>query len=570
MSKSKSNFDLIPKAFQVALIGNPNCGKTTIFNNLTGTRQKVGNWPGVTVEKKTGHYHYNKQDIVITDLPGLYSISPAPQNNSIDQEIANNFIKNNNTDLYINILDASNLKRNLYLTLQLRELGLPCLVILNMTDKSQFAKLNLDKDLLSKKLSELLGCPVITASGTKDIKNNIVNIKAHIAQTLNKQPNTTQPLIFNQHDFAELSNIIADLSKLLTAKNSFNNYGLALGYIESEITPQSAVYPQIKSIYPQILAAKQAVTDHYQDDPDIIIADLRYKIINQIYSACIDQQQKQSNTQTSTTSVSNKIDNIVLNKYLGIPIFFLLLYIVFELAISLGEELKPLFEIPSSYIVNYLSLFLSNTLSLPDNIAVNLNYGLSTGLATVMGFIPQIAIIFILLTCLEDSGYMARAAFVMDRLMLAVGLPGKSFLPLIISFGCNVPAIMSTRTLHNHQDRILTCLMSPFMSCSARLAIFIVFASAFFPTRAALMVFILYLTGIVIALITGLVLKKTILLNNKTPFILELPSYNLPNAKTILITSWQHIYGFITRAGKLIIPICIVLQFVNNIAHVQD
>ncbi len=596
------------KNFQVALIGNPNCGKTTIFNNLTGSNQKVGNWPGVTIEKKTGQYHYqNNKDnkVTITDLPGLYSISPAPHNNSLDQEITNDFIKNTPCDLYINILDASNLKRNLFLTIQLRELRLPCLVIINMIDKASNNNLNLDLTNLAQNLSQYLNCPVITTSSTKDIKSSITKIKDSINNLVNNSASTAinntishtsisnninialdrEPVSsFNlDTEYQILNNIVIDFSATLLAQknlsffnklNNFNSadtFGLALELIESNKSYEEPLSNN-QELKCKLELAKKQVQEAYQEDPDIVIADLRYKIINIICTTLkLIKPEKITLTNTSAIThkqnLTNKIDNIVLNKYLGIPIFLLLLYFVFEVSINFGATLKPLFELPSQAIIKKLIDLIVYNFNITSNtlFIANLTSGLATGVATVASFIPQIAMMFMLLTYLEDSGYMARAAFIMDRLMLAVGLPGKSFLPLIISFGCNVPAILSTRTLHNHQDRILTCLMSPFMSCSARLAIFIVFASAFFPQHPALMVFILYITGIIIALITGLILKKFILFNESSPFILELPSYNLPNFRTLSLTSWQHANGFITRAGKLIIPICIVLQFLNSI-----
>ncbi|MBP9722994.1 MAG: ferrous iron transport protein B [Gammaproteobacteria bacterium] len=564
-------------AVQTALIGNPNCGKTTIFNNLTNTNQKVGNWPGVTVEKKSGQYHYKNQEITVTDLPGLYSISPAPQNNSLDQEITNNFVINNPCDLYINILDAGNLKRNLYLTLQLVELGLPCIVIINMIDKATFKKLNIDLDNLRYILENCLNCHVLTISATKNIKTNILVIKEFIYQAINNNINKKHLYSANTSLLNNLNINPACLPNILELQE-IEQYYKKLNQIAFELTKSSDNYSQdlnsvglaIRALehtsYSKITAnselkiAKDAIQEHYKEDPDIIIADLRYKIINSIYNAFLKIKTNLNTKQNNYFDLSGTLDRLFLNKYLGIPIFLFLLYSVFELSISLGGIFKPFFELPSQFLANQIVSLANNSV-----LVLNLSHGLATGISTVASFIPQIAIMFVLLTYLEDSGYMARAAFIMDRLMLAVGLPGKSFLPLIISFGCNVPAIMATRTLNNHYDRILTCLMAPFMSCSARLAIFIIFASTFFPERPALMVFILYIIGIIVALLTGLILKKNIFVNNKTPLILELPSYNWPNLRTIALTSWQHIKSFILRAGKLIIPICITLQLLNSI-----
>lgn len=582
------------KQFNIALIGNPNCGKTTIFNNLTGARQKVGNWPGVTVEKKTGQYTYDDQRVAITDLPGIYSLSPAPQNNSIDQKITNEFIScEQNIDLYINILDATNLKRNLYLCLQLISLGLPCIIVINMIDKTGAKNLNIDY----QKLSSILNCPVIAISSTYNSKENSTRLKQAIYQKLqSKQTNNKSPL-FNHANIANNLGLNLDLNlevnqavnnnhiqNISVENNNYNKLNeIILEYIKHfEQTNTSISRDMHRDLAPfgyilQLLETesdntnhelnfiKKQIADHYQEDTDIIIADLRYNLINNIYKKSIQNSPLSADQTSSTHNKTAKLDTVILNKYLGIPIFLFILYSIFEISISLGEVLKPFFELPSQALTEYFIAITSNTLGLSVNLSQNISQGLATGISTVAGFIPQIGLMFILLTFLEDSGYMARAAFVMDRLMQSAGLPGKSFVPLIISFGCNVPAILSTRTLDSPRDRILTCLMSPFMSCSARLAIFIVFASAFFPKHQGLMVFLLYITGILVAILTGLLVKSTILTNKAMPFILELPSYNVPTVKNILITTWQRCKGFITRAGKLIIPICLVLQLLNSI-----
>lgn len=561
-------------SFNIALIGNPNCGKTTIFNNLTGSRQKVGNWPGVTVEKKTGQYQYDNTQVSVTDLPGIYSLSPAPQNNSIDQQITNSFIINQQTDLYINILDATNLKRNLYLTLQLKSLGLTCVVVLNMMDKAKLHKL----DINPTELAKIIETPVIALSSTHDSKNSTLELKKFINKQQRLSTNHTVPcsITASPPDAVKLIGLTATselaseltsytelykiINKLITKHPEQQySYGTILQLLELENYDNLHNISEI--LKDQLDSAKQKILEYYNDDADIIIADLRYKLINYIYKNITANKYRD----TQPNKNNSKLDNIILNKYLGIPIFLFILYSIFEVSISLGEVLKPFFELPGRYITENIIMALCHYLSLPQNIALTISQGLATGVTTVTGFIPQISLMFILLTFLEDSGYMARAAFVMDRLMQSAGLPGKSFVPLIISFGCNVPAIMSTRTLDSTRDRVLTCLMSPFMSCSARLAIFIVFASAFFPKHQGLMVFLLYVTGILIAILTGLILKSTILTSKPTPFILELPSYNIPTLKNIVFATWQRCKGFIVRAGKFILPICVVLQLFNNI-----
>lgn len=535
----------VANSINISLIGNPNCGKTTIFNNLTGSHQKVGNWPGVTVEKKSGEFTHDKNKIIVTDLPGIYSLSPAPQNNSLDQQITNNFVTNATTDLYINILDATNLKRNLYLTLQLISLGLPCIVVINMIDKANLQKININ----CHELSKILDRPVLAISSTQNNKNNTLQLKELIIK--HRENNFAANLGLNLSlEATNLKKINQIVLKLIQNNTNYKNYGQVLQLLESTEDTNDI----------NINKAKQEILDYYQEDADIVIADFRYQLINSIYNHTVSK-----NEQTKIDSNTLKLDDFILNKYLGIPIFLFALYSIFEISISFGEVLKPFFELIAGFLAQDLSKYMFSIFNFNNELSTAISTGLSSGITTVAGFIPQITLIFILLTFLEDSGYMARAAFVMDRLMQAAGLPGKSFVPLIISFGCNVPAILSTRTLDNNRDRILTSLMSPFMSCSARLAIFIVFASAFFPNHQGLMVFLLYLTGIIIAILTGLVLKSTILTSKPAPFILELPSYNIPTINNIFIATWQRCKGFILRAGKLIIPICIILQLLNSI-----
>lgn len=553
-----------PEPFHIALIGNPNCGKTTIFNNLTSTYQKVGNWPGVTVEKKSGEFTHNNKKIIVTDLPGIYSISPAPQNNSIDQQITNNFVKNAQTDLYINILDATNLKRNLYLTLQLISLGLPCIVVINMLDKTKLQKIN----IAGNELSKILNRPVLAISSTQNSKASTQQLKDLIIKEMTIKSSYNQNIKYTNNivtnlglnishdiDVTSLNKINQIVLNLIQNDSTYESYGQALQLLELELEDNT------KTNESSLHKAKQEIFNYYQEDADIVIADLRYQLINSIYSQTVTKTEKID----KHAGYSLKLDDVVLNKYLGIPIFLFILYSIFEISISFGEVLKPFFELTSGFLAEDITTKIFSLLGFNNQFTTTISQGLASGLTTVAGFIPQITLMFILLTFLEDSGYMARAAFVMDRLMQAAGLPGKSFVPLIISFGCNVPAILSTRTLDNTRDRILTCLMSPFMSCSARLAIFIVFASAFFPDHQGLMVFLLYLTGIIVAILTGLILKSTILASKPSPFILELPSYNIPTINNIFIATWQRCKGFVIRAGKLIVPICIGLQLLNSI-----
>jgi ferrous iron transport protein B len=536
----------------VAIVGNPNCGKTTLFNKLTGSQQKVGNWAGVTVERKEGVLHYKGQQLTLVDLPGVYSLSVPNASSAIDELIACRYILSGAADVVLNIIDGSNLKRNLYLTLQLIEMGIPCIVVVNMLDIAQ--QCNIDIDI--KKLANLLGCPVIPVISKKNI--GIDDVKKQLVQFVAKPVASTM----SQPIFPEIITIaINDLSAMIAA--TYANYSpdlcrtLAAKLLEHDVIAKEMVTA------PAILTAAQQwitqITDTLHEDIDILLADTRYLRIQTIVTAACQTALHKPHQFTRW------IDTIVLNRWLGIPIFLLIMYGMFEFSMNIGGALQPLFDQGSSTIFVDGALHLGQLYHFPTLITAMLANGIGLGINTVLSFIPQIGLMFLCLSFLEDSGYMARAAFVMDRFMQAVGLPGKSFIPLIVGFGCNVPSIMATRTLDNPRDRLLTILMTPFMSCGARLAIFVVFGLAFFPQHAGLMVFLLYITGIAVAMLSGFIFKATILKGEAAPFVLELPPYHAPHFSTLMRLTWQRLKGFVKRAGKFIIPICVLIGTLNTI-----
>lgn len=531
------------KQLTIGLIGNPNSGKTTLFNQLTGSRQRVGNWAGVTVERKEGHFKTDESQITLVDLPGTYSLTTISEQTSIDEQIACHYILSSEADLLLNVVDSSNLERSLYLTLQILELGVPCIVALNMLDISRDQNIEIDIDALS----ERLGCPVIPMVSTRG--HGLTHLKSAIDRW---QPNkhsslTTYPALVEEQA-ARLANLMP--STLPEQQSRW----LALQMLEGDI------YSRSRSGQAQSLLsdARQALEDHYHEDPGLIIADTRYQAIAGICDVVNNRSHAQPSKLTET------LDKVVINRWLGLPIFLFVMYLMFVLAINIGGALQPLFDQGSSAIFISGIQWVGHSLSFPEWLTIFLAQGIGGGINTVLPLVPQIGLMYLFLAFLEDSGYMARAAFVMDKLMYALGLPGKSFVPLIVGFGCNVPSIMGTRTLDAPRERLMTIMMAPFMSCGARLAIFAVFSAAFFGKDGALIVFSLYILGIVVAILTGLMLKYTIMRGEASPFIMELPVYHVPHAKSLLLQTWQRLKGFVVRAGTVIIIASIVIGGLNS------
>ena len=471
--------------YRIALVGNPNCGKTTLFNALTGARHHVGNWPGVTVEKKSGEYRHEGKTVEVIDLPGTYSLDL--QQASLDERVAHDFIAGGTADLIVNIVDAANLERNLYLTTQLAAMQVPMLVVLNMVDVAEAKGQPVDAQALAARL----GCPVVPVVAAKSTGIDALKIALNEAATRKTLPALTQP------EEAQLDDIA-----LATAR-----YGLASVLAGASVqAPGASVHP-----------------------------------------------------------LTERIDNVALHRWLGVPIYLLLMYLMFMFTIQIGGAFIDFFDqAAGALFVDGFGELLAG-MGAPEWLSVMLAKGIGGGIQTVATFIPVIGFLYLFLSVLEDSGYMARAAFVMDRLMRAIGLPGKSFVPLIVGFGCNVPAIMATRTLEKRRDRLMTIAMAPFMSCGARLPVYVLFAAAFFPADAQNVVFALYLIGILAAVGTGLILKHSLLKGKPTPYVMELPPYHVPTLKGILIHSWNRLKGFIVGAGRIIVPMVLVLNFLNAI-----
>ena len=533
--------------FTVGLVGNPNCGKTTLFNVLTGSKQHVGNWPGVTVEKKTGEYSHAGKLIKLVDLPGTYSLEAADDQVSLDEKVARDYVASREADLIINIVDASNIERNLYLTSQLIEMRVPMILVLNMMDTVKQRGVKIDCEFLA----EQLGCPVIPIVAST--KEGISLLKTQVNNAANSKPIPSAHIMYADELEKAINAMMPDLITI-AARYRCDLRWLAVRLLEDDtLAKQYAGSTYI----PIVTQLQRKVELETEDDIDILAADARYGFVNGLIQKSVCRINEVSRHTTE------KIDHIVLNRYLGIPVFLLVMYAMFIFTINIGTAFVDFFDQSvGALLVDGLRLVLTG-IDLPEWLVVLITQGVGGGIQVVASFIPIIGFLFMFLSALEDSGYMARAAFVMDRFMRMIGLPGKSFVPMIVGFGCNVPAIMATRTLENKRDRILTNLMNPFMSCGARLPVYALFAAAFFPVGGQNLVFALYLLGIAVAVLTGLIMRHTLFIGESAPFIMELPAYHLPTFRGVFIRTWDRLKSFLINAGKVIIPMVLVLNFLN-------
>jgi ferrous iron transport protein B len=470
---------------KIALAGNPNSGKTSLFNYLTGSRQHVGNWPGVTVEKKEGVISVGNEQHTLIDLPGIYTLDP----DTIEQRLTRDYIFKQKPDLIINILDASNLQRNLYFTLQLRESGIPMIITLNMMDEVEKSGTVINKDYLSK----ILGVPVVGISAAK---------------------------------------------------------GTGIDELLSEI----AVFRDNKTaILPFCLGCS--------DCSKCKSGEFRYAFIDTIISKCV----KNGNKVDRNDTITAKIDKFALNKYLAFPIFFIIMLLVFSLTFgSLVTKLSNAINFLLNGLLSKSVFFTLTHISSPGWIISLICGGVIPGIGTVLTFLPQIAILFILMSLLEDSGYMARAAIMMDRVFAVFGLSGSSFIPMIMGFGCTVPAVMSCRILPNEKDRKLTILLTSFMSCSARLPLYALMTGVFFAQFRSIVIFSIYLLGILVAIAAAIILNKTVLKNEGTSFVMEVPPYRLPNPKSLVLHTWEKVKSFLIKAGTVMLAASVVIWFLQS------
>jgi ferrous iron transport protein B len=529
----------------IGVVGNPNCGKTTLFNALTGARQRVGNWPGVTVDRKSGEYTHEGKKIKVVDLPGIYSLSAA----SLDEQVARNYILSGEADLIVNIVDASNLERNLYLTILLVEMKVPIVLALNMMDVAKGQRIDID----IPELSNRLGCPVVPMVASK--AKGVDALKSEINRAAETKTVSGLQVIYPD-EIQEAMDALVPVVQDAAFHKKMNPRYAATKLLEGDPWVNELVSSEVQKERDGYL---KKIEDKLYEEADILMAGSRYEMIGRLTKETIKKKSRISRT------FSDKIDRIVLNRALGIPIFFAAMYLMFMLTINVGGAFIDFFDIfAGTLFVDGFAALLAAVGS-PDWANAILAGGIGGGIQTIATFIPPIGFMFLCLSFLEDSGYMARAAFVMDRFMRVIGLPGKSFVPMLVGFGCNVPAIMATRTLENQRDRTLTIMMNPFMSCGARLPVYALFAAAFFPAGGQNLVFGLYLLGIGFAVLTGLVLKTTLLKGEVTPFIMELPPYHLPTVRGVMLRAWERLKTFMFRAGKIIIPVVVILSFLNSL-----
>ncbi|HAT12637.1 MAG TPA: ferrous iron transporter B [Microcoleaceae bacterium UBA11344] len=534
----------------IGLVGNPNCGKTTLFNALTGANQRVGNWPGVTVERKEGKYTHDGLAITIVDLPGVYSLDAEDGDTGLDELVARDYLLSGEADVIINIVDASNLERNLYLNTQILEMRVPTILALNMMDvaKERDFRINVSK------LAERLGCTVVPMSASSN--DGVPLLRDAINRALAKPIVPSAYVAYPAAIEDAIAQLIPHIEKHSPNRTVDARWtALKLLEYQDEVAPELANTELEKIVVPH----RRRVHETLDDDLDIIIADSRYTFIRNLTQGVAECSREVK------TNVSDKIDQIVLNRFLGIPVFLAVMYLMFTISINIGGVFIDFFDILFGTIfVDGFGKILAS-ISTPGWLIGLLANGAGGGVQTTATFIPQIGMMFLCLSVLEDSGYMARAAFVMDRLMRFVGLPGKSFVPMMVGFGCNIPGIMATRTLENKRDRMMTIMMNPFMSCSARLAVYALFCGAFFQVGGQNMVLGLYLIGILAAVLTGLILKNTLLQGEAAPFVMELPPYHIPKLKGVLLRTWDRLKAFIKKAGIAIVIMVLILGTMSSV-----
>ena len=532
----------------IGLIGNPNCGKTTVFNGLTGSHQHIGNWPGVTVEKKEGEFTLPKAGSVkIVDLPGIYSLTATSE----DERASLEYVLSNEADLYINVIDATSIERNLYLTLLMCELKVPMVIVVTMMDIARQRRSVVDLDHLSKHL----GVPVIGVTATEP--KDIAKLRGLLEEAVAAPKVPRVPIEF-PNELEQEIDILASASVKTAEHYRVDPRWIALKAIEGDPLIRHQL-ERHRDMAPEVIdGAIKRCSDVLGDPPDVVLAETRYGVIAGLVKDVV-------RTVQDKVYLSEKIDKFVINRFLGIPIFLGMMYLVFWITQILGGAFIDFFEIAGDTLFVSGTAYLLGLCNAPEWLVALVSNGVGSALQTVGTFLPPVGFMFLCLSVLEDSGYMSRAAFVMDRFMRWIGLPGKSFVPMLVGFGCSVPAIMSTRTLESKRDRFLTVFMVPFMSCGAKLPIWVLFAAAFFPENPGRLVFFIYITGIVLGIVTGLILKHTLFQGEPTHFIMELPPYHMPRARHIFLHTWERLKIFIWRAGKFIVPMVLVLGMLNTV-----
>ncbi len=545
-----------PNIIHVALAGNPNSGKTTIFNNLTGARQHVANYPGVTVEVKSGERKVDGVRLQIVDLPGTYSLTAY----SREELVARNYIIENQPDVIVDILDASNLERNLYLAVQFMELAVPLILVFNQSDIAQKRGITFD----IQKLSALLNTPIVLSVGNKnigtdDLVDTILNRTSYARERFNISYGKDI-----DSEIAAVQSILESRCSLEFVRNKSKWFAIKL--IEDDEEAVKLIQVDRNSsgeILKTVACARIKIKNIYGSDPEVIIAERRYGFISGACQKCIRYSPEQRH------NVSDKIDHVVISKVFGLPLFLVMMYTVFFLTFKAGA---PFIHWLDTFF-NWLAYTVSSCWPEgSDSILKSLLAdGIIGGVGGVITFLPTILLLFMAISILEDTGYMARAAFIMDRIMNKIGLHGKSFIPLLTGFGCSVPGILATRTLEHEHDRLTTMLVLPLISCGARLPIYALIIPAFFPLQwQAPVLWIIYLIGILLAVICAKLLRATLFKGEQAPFVLELPPYRVPTVKGVLIHMWEKGYLYIKKAGTLILAMSIILWAFSTFPHPPD
>lgn len=546
-------------AIRIALAGNPNCGKTTMFNALTGANQYVGNWPGVTVEKKEGKVKSKKakgDEVIVTDLPGIYSLSPY----TLEEVVSRDYILNENPDVIIDLVDATNIERNLYLTTQLVETGVPVVIALNMADLIEKRGMKID----TQRLSMLLGCPVIETSALK--QTGLEELIDEAVKTARKKEVRLPGEIFSK----ELEEAVASVRELLPGTvTEDKKRWYAVKFLEND----SKVIENMKlpaSSMSAVEELRRKIEKDHDDDMESIVTDARYRYIQKIVKTTTQKGREKLTT-------SDKIDRIVTNRILGIPIFILVMWAVYYVSVStvgtwVTDWTNDVFVVAVQDAVSgFLGSIGAGGVVL--DLVVN---GIIGGLGAVLGFVPQMAILFLFLSILEDCGYMVRIAFVMDRVFRHFGLSGKSFIPLLISSGCGIPGIMASRTIEQDNDRRLTIMTATFIPCGAKLPVIalmggVIAGEAGGYAETSFVAPLMYFIGIAAVLVSAIILKKTKPFSGKpAPFVMELPQYHIPQAKTVLLHVWERLKGFIIKAGTILFLACVVMWFLGSYGFGED
>lgn len=537
---------MAPKLFTIAIAGNPNCGKTALFNALTGARQHVGNWPGVTVEKKEGYFELGDQHIRVVDLPGTYALFA----NAEDERAAVDYLLTREADLIINIVDASNIERNLFLTSQLVDMQIPMVIAANMIDIAEQRGLHLDLDIIA----ERFGVPVIPLSAVSD--KSITNFISQMAHVIAGKKMTPKAIDYGENvekTVKYLEPQVEPVAKILGTDARW----VSLMYLGNEKSYAD------KFAEAKVQINKAEVTKMLNEESEFAMADVRYSLAHDIANKTILSNR-------SKRTWSDKLDSVLLNRWASLPIFLLVMYLVFWVAVTIGSAFIDFFDVLFGAIfVDGLGYLLTDVLHAPGFVSAILADGIGAGIQTVSTFIPVIFFMFLCLSFLEDSGYMARAAFVADRFMRFLGLPGRAFVPMMVGFGCGVPGIMGSRVLESKRERFLTIFLVPFMSCGARLPVYALFAAAFFGTQAGTVVFALYLAGVLFAIVYGLILRRSLFVGEASNFVMELPPYHLPKFKSLMIHSWLRLRDYVIRAGKVITIAVAILGFLNSFGFVD-